>query len=116
LHIDEEAVARLEPACACARPSEEVLVQADSDFHAMVASCSGNTTPASMLSGLSTGMTRSRIWRGVIEDNAGPRRSTSTRDPTPFAPAIRSRGKPRRIHVGTTEAWFRRLIDSAPVS
>ncbi len=119
LLIDEEAVARLETLLDRMRSaeSEEVLVQADSDFHLMVASCSGNTTLASMLSGLSTGMTRSRIWRGVIEDNA---RTQTIDQHAQILHALRARDPilgeaAALIHVATTEAWFRRLIDSAPV-
>jgi GntR family transcriptional repressor for pyruvate dehydrogenase complex len=118
--IDEDTVARLEALLDRMRSaeSEEVLVRADNDFHTMVASCSGNTSLASMLSGLSTGMTRSRIWRGVIEDTA---RSQTIDQHAQILHALRARDPilgeaAALVHVATTEAWFRRMIDGAPTS
>jgi GntR family transcriptional repressor for pyruvate dehydrogenase complex len=120
LRIDDDAVARLGLLLDRMRSaeSEEAMVQADSDFHALVASCSGNTTLASMLGGLSGGMTRSRIWRGVIEDNA---RAQTIDQHAQILHALRSRDPilgeaAALIHVATTEAWFRRMIDSAPTA
>jgi GntR family transcriptional repressor for pyruvate dehydrogenase complex len=120
LRIDDDAVARLGVLLDRMRSaeSEEAMVQADSDFHALVASCSGNTTLASMLGGLSGGMTRSRIWRGVIEDNA---RAQTIDQHAQILHALRSRDPilgeaAALIHVATTEAWFRRMIDSAPTA
>jgi GntR family transcriptional repressor for pyruvate dehydrogenase complex len=117
LRVDEDTVARLEALLIRMRSaeSEEVLVQVDNDFHTLVASCSGNTTLASMLGGLSTGMTRSRIWRGVIEDNA---RSQTIEQHAQILQALRARDPilgeaAALIHVATTEAWFRRMIESA---
>lgn len=120
LRIDDDAVARLEALLDRMRSAEneEAMVQADSDFHALVASCSGNITLASMLGGLSGGMTRSRIWRGVIEDNA---RAQTIDQHAQILHALRSRDPilgeaAALIHVATTEAWFRRMIDSAPTT
>lgn len=120
MRIDEGAVAQLETLLDRMRSAEteEALVQADSDFHALVASCSGNVTLASMLGGLSTGMTRSRIWRGVIEDDA---RVQTIGQHAEILHALRHRDPilseaAALIHVATTEAWFRRLIDNLPAS
>jgi GntR family transcriptional repressor for pyruvate dehydrogenase complex len=118
MRIDPTSVALLETLLDRMRSaeSEELLVQADNEFHALVASCSGNVTLASMLSGLSSGMTRSRIWRGVIEDNA---KTQTIEQHAEILRALRA-GDPllgeaaALIHVASTEAWFRRLIDSAP--
>ena len=72
LRIDDESLAELETLLGKMRSAEsqEVLVQMDSDFHAVVAAASGNSTLASMLGGVSIRTTRSRIWRGIIEDDA----------------------------------------------
>ena len=116
LRIDDESLAELETLLGKMRSAEsqEVLVQMDSDFHAVVAAASGNSTLASMLGGVSIRTTRSRIWRGIIEDDAKTQtiaqhaqilRALRERDPVlGEAAAI--------IHVATTEASVRRMMDS----
>jgi len=116
LRIDDESLAELEILLAKMRSAEsqEVLVQMDSDFHAVVAAASGNSTLASMLGGVSIRTTRSRIWRGIIEDDAKTQtiaqhaqilRALRERDPVlGEAAAI--------VHVATTEASVRRMMDS----
>jgi GntR family transcriptional repressor for pyruvate dehydrogenase complex len=94
--------------------SQEGLVEMDSKFHAVVAGASGNATLASMLAGVSIRTTRSRIWRGIIEDDAKAKtlaqhaeilRALQDRDPVlGEAAAI--------VHVATTEASLRRMMDS----
>lgn len=116
LRIDEEALGELEILLGKMRTAEsqEVLVQMDSDFHAVVASASGNATLASMLGGVSVRTTRSRIWRGIIEDEAKAQtiaqhaeilRALQERDPVlGEAAAI--------VHVATTEESLRRMMDT----
>jgi GntR family transcriptional repressor for pyruvate dehydrogenase complex len=116
LRIDDESLAELETLLGKMRSAEsqEVLVQMDSDFHAVVAAASGNSTLASMLGGVSIRTTRSRIWRGIIEDDAKTQtiaqhaqilRALRERDPVlGEAAAI--------VHVATTEASVRRMMDS----
>ena len=62
LRIDDDSLAELETLLGKMRSAEsqEVLVQMDSDFHAVVAAASGNSTLASMLGGVSIRTTRSR--------------------------------------------------------
>ena len=115
LRIDDEAVSELEVLLGKMRSAEsqEVLVQMDSDFHAVVAAASGNATLASMLAGVSIRTTRSRIWRGIIEDDAKAKtvaqhaeilRALRQRDPVlGEAAAI--------VHVATTEESLRRMMD-----
>jgi GntR family transcriptional repressor for pyruvate dehydrogenase complex len=95
--------------------SQEVLVQVDSDFHAVVAAASGNATLASMLGGVSTRTMRSRIWRGMVEENAKAQtiaqhaeilRALRERDPTLGEAAA-------LVHVATTEASLRRMLDNS---
>jgi GntR family transcriptional repressor for pyruvate dehydrogenase complex len=117
LRIDEETLTVLETLLDRMRSAEsqEVLVQADSEFHAVVAAASGNSTLASMLGGVSTRTMRSRIWRGVIEENAKTQtiaqhaeilRALRDRDPTLSEAAA-------LVHVATTEASLRRMIDTS---
>jgi GntR family transcriptional repressor for pyruvate dehydrogenase complex len=115
LRIDDEAISELEVLLGKMRSAEsqEVLVQMDSDFHAVVAAASGNATLASMLAGVSVRTTRSRIWRGIIEDDAKAKtvaqhaeilRALKQRDPMlGEAAAI--------VHVAATEESLRRMMD-----
>lgn len=117
LRIDEDALDDLAMLLDRMRSAEsqEVLVQADSDFHAVVAAASGNSTLASMLGGVSTRTMRSRIWRGVIEADAKEQtiaqhaeilRALRDHDPKLGEAAA-------LVHVATTEASLRRMIDSS---
>lgn len=118
LRIDDETISELEVLLGKMRSAEsqEVLVQMDSDFHAVVAAASGNATLASMLAGVSIRTTRSRIWRGIIEDDAKAKtvaqhaeilRALRQRDPVlGEAAAI--------VHVATTEESLRRMMDEGP--
>jgi GntR family transcriptional repressor for pyruvate dehydrogenase complex len=116
LHIDEDSLAALAELLQRMRTadSQETLVQADSDFHAVVATASGNATLASMLSGVSTRTMRSRIWRGLIEEDAKSQtiaqhdailRALRDRDPTLGEAAA-------LLHVATTEASLRRMLEA----
>jgi GntR family transcriptional repressor for pyruvate dehydrogenase complex len=93
--------------------SQEELVQFDEEFHALVATASGNATLASMLVGVSSRTTRGRAWRGVIEAGATERTiseharilgALEAHDP-PLAEAA------ALLHVSTTEAWYRTVLD-----
>jgi GntR family transcriptional repressor for pyruvate dehydrogenase complex len=93
---------------------QELLVQFDAEFHARVARASGNATLASMLAGMVGRTQRARIWRGIVEGDAISRtiaqhedilRALEARDPgLAEATAL--------VHVATTEAWLRRLLES----
>jgi DNA-binding FadR family transcriptional regulator len=48
----------------------EALVQADVDFHAVIARATGNTFLTSLLASLSSRTIRARMWRGREVDNA----------------------------------------------
>jgi GntR family transcriptional repressor for pyruvate dehydrogenase complex len=117
--IDEDTLTELDVLLNRMRSAEsqEVLVQADSDFHAVVATASGNSTLASMLGGVSTRTMRSRIWRGMIEENAKAQtiaqhaeilRALRDRDPILGEAAA-------LVHVATTEASLRRMIDTSAI-
>ena len=114
MRVDDSTLTNLESCLTRMRASEteEELVQADSDFHAVVASASGNETLASMLAGVSTRTTRSRIWRGVLDadskaqtigQHAAILSALTRRDPVLAEAAA-------LVHVATTEDWFQRMI------
>jgi len=92
--------------------SQDVMVQHDAEFHALVAGASGNATLASMLAGVSGRTQRARVWRGIVEAEAIQRtivqhedilRALEARDPV-LAEAT------ALVHVATTEAWLRQII------
>ena len=93
--------------------SQDELVQYDAEFHAQVASASGNETLASMLKGVSGRTVRTRAWRGIIEEGATERTVQQHAD---ILRALRD-GDPvlahaaALVHVATTEDWVRRLLE-----
>ncbi|MGA9594724.1 MAG: FadR/GntR family transcriptional regulator [Acidimicrobiia bacterium] len=114
-NIDEESLAELETLLSRMRTAEnqEALVQIDTDFHAAVATASGNATLASMLAGVSVRTTRYRIWRGTLDDSA---RAQTIAQHSEILRALRERdpslGEAAALmHVATTEASLRRMID-----
>lgn len=92
--------------------SDDELVQYDEEFHATVAAAAGNETLASMLIGVSSRTSRTRVWRGIIEADAKVRtisqhadilRALCDGDET-LAEAAAT------VHVATTEEWVRRFL------
>lgn len=116
MRIDEPTLFELEILLDKMRAAEsdEALVEIDSNFHAVVAAASGNATLASMLAGVSVKTTRLRIWRGIVEDNA---KTQTIAQHAEILRALRN-GDPvlgeaaALVHVATTEASLRRMIDS----
>ena len=97
-------------------PTQEQLVEFDEQFHQLVALAAGNATLASMLLGVSSRTTRSRAWRGVIEAGATERTISEHAD---ILAALRARDPSLAeaaalLHVSTTEAWFRRVLEAQP--
>ena len=114
LRIDEATIGELEHCLhrMSAAESEEELVQFDSKFHAGVAGASGNSTLASMLNGVSTRTTRSRIWRGIIEEDAKKQtiaqHALILRALTESDPALAEAAA--TVHVASTQDWLRRMV------
>jgi GntR family transcriptional repressor for pyruvate dehydrogenase complex len=116
MRVDEDTLDELQTLLERMRSAEsdEVLVEIDSDFHAVVAAASGNATLASMLAGVSIKTTRLRIWRGIVEDDA---KAQTIAQHAEILRALRD-GDPilgeaaALVHVATTEASLRRMIDS----
>ncbi len=113
-HVDPQAIVGLTDCLQRMRDagSQDVLVQYDAEFHARVASASGNATLASMLAGVSGRTQRARIWRGIVDADAVARtiaqhedilRALEARDPV-LAEAT------ALVHVATTEAWLRQIV------
>jgi GntR family transcriptional repressor for pyruvate dehydrogenase complex len=116
MRIDEGTLAKLETLLDRMRSAEsdDVLVEIDSEFHAVVAAASENATLASMLAGVSVRTTRLRIWRGIVEGDA---KAQTIAQHAEILRALRE-GDPvlgeaaALVHVATTEASLRRMIDS----
>lgn len=94
--------------------SDDELVQFDEEFHQMVATTTGNATLASMLMGVSSRTTRGRAWRGIVEAGATER---TISEHTAILAALRARDPQLAeaaalVHVSTTEAWFRNVLQA----
>lgn len=92
--------------------SHEVLVHHDAEFHALIATASGNATLASMLSGISVQTIRTRVWRGNVDQQVVARTISQHED---ILAALVSRDPvlahaTATVHVATTEAWVRDVI------
>ncbi len=86
------------PRTGCAPPRRtRCMVKYDEQFHALVASASGNATLASMLAGVSSQTIRARVWRGNLDRGWWRGRSPSTRTSWPLSsPETRSWRRRRR--------------------
>ena len=84
--------------------SQDELVQYDAEFHAHVASASGNETLASMLKGVSGRTVRTWATERTVQQHADILRALRDGDPVlAHAAAL--------VHVATTEDWVRRLLE-----
>jgi GntR family transcriptional repressor for pyruvate dehydrogenase complex len=115
--IDEATLAELEICLVRMREagSEAERIQHDADFHGLVAAASGNATLASMLNAVSSRTIRGRAWRGLTEEDVGPRTMVQHRD---ILRALTARDPGRAeaaalLHVATTEAWFRMAAEES---
>ncbi len=88
------------------------LIKYDTDFHAAVARSSQNPVLASLLTGISSGTVRTRVWRGIIDADAYHRTLGEHR--AIFA-AIEARDAPLAeaaalVHVASVESWLRSMV------
>jgi GntR family transcriptional repressor for pyruvate dehydrogenase complex len=114
-NVTEHELAELEKSLLCMQESGsdlEKLLHHDVEFHAQVASASGNMTLASMLNGISSKTFRARVWRGMVDSDAIGRTiaehgcildALKSRDPELARAAALA-------HVATTEAFMRRVL------
>jgi GntR family transcriptional repressor for pyruvate dehydrogenase complex len=93
----------------------EELVQADVDFHAIIARATGNTFLTSLLASLSSRTMRARMWRGREVDNA----LDVTRDEHRRIYEAIANGDPElaraaaMAHIASGERWLRAQLASA---
>jgi GntR family transcriptional regulator, transcriptional repressor for pyruvate dehydrogenase complex len=88
------------------------LVELDQEFHAQIASCSGNPVLASMIQAVSSPTIRARIWRAVSHGEAVERTHSeheaihaaiAAHDPELAAAAAAT-------HVAGVERWLREVV------
>jgi DNA-binding FadR family transcriptional regulator len=90
------------------------LVAADVQFHAAIASSSGNSVLASLIDSLSGSTQRARVWRGITQEGSGARTLYEHRA---IFEAIRSGDAQlasmwSTIHIAGVEDWLRRTLDT----
>ena len=113
--IDEAGLALLRHHLSLMRAAEsdtERLVAHDQDFHDTVATAARNPTMASMLRGISSRSLRARVWRGILEEDAGMR--TVAEHEAIYAALVAGDAAVARaaalVHVATTERFLRRVL------
>ncbi|MDH2391417.1 FCD domain-containing protein [Streptomyces sp. HNM0663] len=89
------------------------LVAADLEFHRTVVQSSGNGVLCSLLHGLSGPSTRTRIWRGLLEQHAVDRTLYEHRA---ILTALRDRDAEAAhawatVHVAGVEQWLRSMLE-----
>ena len=88
------------------------MVQFDVQFHALVATASGNATLASMLGGVSSQTIRARVWRGNV-DHKVVARTIAQHEDILQALTVRDASLAEAaavVHVATTEAWIKGVL------
>ncbi|GHH71636.1 GntR family transcriptional regulator [Streptomyces sulfonofaciens] len=92
-----------------ARDDVELLNEHDAAFHRAVVWATGNATLATLLEGISSRTVRARVWRGLVDDNAGGR-TIAEHEAIYAALAARDTSLAQAtalVHVSTTERWLR---------
>lgn len=96
-----------------ARDDVELLNEHDTAFHRAVVAATGNSTLVTLLEGISSRTVRARVWRGLVDDDAGDRTiaeheaiyaALAARDATLAEAAA-------LMHVSATERWLRRQLE-----
>lgn len=87
------------------------LVEADDEFHAVIAHAAGNSTLASLLGSLSGKTLRARHWRGLTDEAVIERTKAGHHA---IYQAIRDKDPEQAraaatMHIHETEAWFREI-------
>ncbi|TWP34129.1 FadR/GntR family transcriptional regulator [Leekyejoonella antrihumi] len=102
---------------ALMRQSQDVeeLVRHDANFHYSIASSCGNSVLATILQGISTITTRTRVWRGMIDQDA---REQTITEHAAIADAIashdaRTAEAAALMHVKSVETWIRETVARA---
>jgi GntR family transcriptional repressor for pyruvate dehydrogenase complex len=114
--VDEADLARIKhhlDAMTRAREDVELLNEHDAAFHRAVIAATGNSTLVSLLEGISGRTVRARVWRGLVDDDAGSRAIAEHRA---IYAALAARDSALAqaaalIHVNTTEKWLREHVE-----
>jgi DNA-binding FadR family transcriptional regulator len=90
----------------------EQFIDADTEFHRVITSASGNATLASLIQNLSAVMVRARSWRAMTEDDGIERTKRRHRD---IYAALRARDPDQAmaadiLHLAETERWLERWL------
>jgi GntR family transcriptional repressor for pyruvate dehydrogenase complex len=110
------AVKRHLDAMISARGDVETLNEHDAAFHRAVIASTGNATLASLLEGISSRTVRARVWRGLVDGNAGER-TVAEHQAIYDALADRNAALAQAaalIHVNTTERWLSSHLEPGP--
>jgi GntR family transcriptional repressor for pyruvate dehydrogenase complex len=96
-----------------ARDDVERLNDHDAAFHNAVIAAAGNRTLASLLEGISSKTIRARVWRGLVDDDAGAR--TIAEHQAIYAALAAGNAALAQaaalVHVSSTEQWLREHLE-----
>lgn len=115
--ISEEHLAEIKchlDAMTRARDDVELLNDHDAAFHRAVIAAAGNSTLASLLEGISSKTVRARVWRGLVDEDAGAR-TVAEHQAIYAALADRNAALAQAaalVHVSTTEQWLKEHLDA----
>jgi GntR family transcriptional repressor for pyruvate dehydrogenase complex len=92
--------------------STQAFIDADTEFHRIIVSASGNATLASLIQSLSGGMARARLWRSITEHGAIESTKQRHRD---IYTALRAGDAEQAsaadlLHLADGERWLRRWL------
>lgn len=95
-----------------ARDDVELLNRHDAAFHQAVIAATGNQTLATLLKGIASRTLRARVWRGLVDGDAGARtlaEHEAIYDALVEGDAALAEAA-ARMHVSTTERWLRAYL------
>jgi GntR family transcriptional repressor for pyruvate dehydrogenase complex len=95
--------------------AHEDFITHDTDFHATVARASHNAVLASVLTGISAGTVRTRVWRGIIDADADQRTVEEHRailDAIEAGDASLAEAA-ALVHVARVDSWLRSMLAAA---
>ena len=93
--------------------STQQFIDADTEFHRIITSASGNATLASLIQSLSGGMIRARLWRTMTDHDGVELTKQRHRD---IYAALRARDPDQAmaadiLHLADGERWLERWLD-----
>ncbi|SEP82785.1 FadR/GntR family transcriptional regulator [Microlunatus flavus] len=94
--------------------AQKDLIRHDTDFHATVARASHNPVLASVLTGISSGTVRTRVWRGIMDAEANHR---TVEEHRAILAAIEAGDAnlaeaAALVHVASVESWLQTMVAS----